>query len=124
MAAGGTIQRSGNAVLTSFTIAHGLTPTPEIFWVEPGSNDAFGHFERDIDATNITITYAVPPPSGSNNLIYNWSAGYIGGSAGGGSGGGFAAGGTIAKSGNGDQYHNLNSTWVNTNPGRVLCTSA
>ena len=65
MAAGGIVTKSGNASEIQFLIPHGLSPTPEIFWVEPASNDAFGHFERDIDATNIIVRYAVPPPSAS-----------------------------------------------------------
>ena len=83
MAAGGIVTKSGNASEIQFLIPHGLSPTPEIFWVEPASPDAFGHFERDVDATNIVIRYAAPPPSATNNLIFNWAAGYINAAGGG-----------------------------------------
>jgi hypothetical protein len=84
MAAGGIITKSGDANEVQFLIPHGLSsPTPEIFWVEPASPDAFGHYERDIDGTNITIRYAAPPPSGTNNLVYNWAVGYINAAGGG-----------------------------------------
>ena len=77
MAAGGTIQRSGDAIQTVFLIPHGLAPQPDLYWAEPTSDDGIGNRKVTIDATNIIVTYGVPPPSGSLNLTFHWVAGYI-----------------------------------------------
>lgn len=83
MAAGGMIQKSGDATTTVFNIPHGLSPTPELYWAEPASDDAIGNIKQTITSTNIVVTYAVPPPSGSLNLTYHWAAGYINSASGG-----------------------------------------
>lgn len=75
--AGGPISKSGTGSATAFTIAHGLSPTPETYFVFPTTADAMGDYTLDIDATNITITYAIAPPNGSSNLGYVWGAGYV-----------------------------------------------
>jgi hypothetical protein len=83
MAAGGVIQRSGNSTQTIFTIPHGLSPQPELYWAEPASADAIGNRETTVDATNIIITYGVAPPLAFNNLTFHWAAGYINAASGG-----------------------------------------
>lgn len=59
---------------TTFTIAHGLTGTPTWYEVEPAAVDAVGMFYLTIDATNITVNYTFPPPTGTSNMIFNWRA--------------------------------------------------
>ena len=78
MSAGGTALKSGNAVNKIFTIAHNLGTTPDFASVEAASEDALGEFKRTIDATNITLTYAVAPATGTNNLSYIWGVGFVG----------------------------------------------
>jgi hypothetical protein len=79
--AGGQITKNGTASATVFTIPHGLGQIPDFISVEAASDDALGEFKRTKDATNITITYAVPPPTGTGNLVFEWGAGLIGTSA-------------------------------------------
>jgi hypothetical protein len=65
---------SGNGTTTTFTFAHGLAGTPKMAVVTAGSSDAKGDFYVTYDATNITVTYATAPPSGTNNVVLNWYA--------------------------------------------------
>ena len=65
MAAGGTVQRSGDATTTVFTIAHGLSPIPELYWAEAASDDAISNRRTTVTSTDIVVTYAVPPPAGT-----------------------------------------------------------
>lgn len=73
-AVGGTSTQSGDASTKVFTIAHGLGALPDGAIVNHSSIDALGDFQTDVDATNITITYQVAPPSGTNNLSWIWMA--------------------------------------------------
>ena len=83
MAAGGTVLRSGDATTTVFTIAHGLSPIPELYWAEAASDDAISNRRTTVTSTDIVVTYAVPPPAGTNNLTFHWAAGYINAASGG-----------------------------------------
>jgi len=69
----GTATFSGNGAAT-FTIAHGLASTPRIALVTAGSSDARGDFYVTYDASNITVTYGTPPPTGTNNVVLLWYA--------------------------------------------------
>ena len=71
----GTSTQSGNASTTAFNIAHGLTSTPTWVNVVPNSVDARGTPSITLSSTNITVTYPVAPPTGTNNLAWNWQAG-------------------------------------------------
>jgi hypothetical protein len=71
---GGTATFSGNGSTKTFTIAHGLASTPTKVLVTAGSDAAKGDFYVTADATNITVTYATAPPTGTNNVILNWYA--------------------------------------------------
>jgi hypothetical protein len=71
---GGTATFSGTGTQTTFTIPHGLAGTPKVAVVTAGSNDAKGDFYVTYDATNIIVTYATAPPSGTNNVVLNWYA--------------------------------------------------
>lgn len=70
----GSSTKSGDATTVTFTIAHGLGSTPSYFNVQPTSSDADSEFYCTADATNITLTYPFPPPTGSSNLTYVWRA--------------------------------------------------
>jgi hypothetical protein len=74
--AGGAIFKSGNGTTTVFTIAHGLTSTPDVYFALPTNTAARGDISYSVDATNITLTYPIAPASGTNNLSYVWGAGY------------------------------------------------
>jgi parallel beta-helix repeat protein len=65
---------SGDGSTTTFTIAHGLAKQPTKVLVTAGSDAAKGDFYVTADATNITVTYATAPPSGTNNVVLNWYA--------------------------------------------------
>ena len=74
-----TIQRgkstqSGNGSTKVFNILHDVSATPRTARVSPGSTDALGGYTVTTDTTNVIITYQVAPPSGTNNLIWNWEA--------------------------------------------------
>jgi hypothetical protein len=77
LSAGGQISFNGTAVQTVFNIPHGLSQTPDFISVQPASADAFGSFTRTKDATNIVITYQIPPPLGSSNVTFQWGAGFV-----------------------------------------------
>jgi parallel beta-helix repeat protein len=70
----GTATFSGNGTQTQFTIAHGLAGTPKSYRVEAGSADAKGDKYVTADATNLTVTFATAPPTGTNNVVLVWSA--------------------------------------------------
>jgi hypothetical protein len=65
---------SGDGSTKTFTIAHSLVSTPSKVLVTAGSDAAKGDFYVTADATNITVTYATAPPSGTNNVVLNWYA--------------------------------------------------
>jgi len=68
----GVTNKSGNGSTKVFTIVHGYSGTPVAYLVQPTSVDAFGAYTISVDATNITLTYQVAPPTGTNNLTYSW----------------------------------------------------
>ena len=71
---GGTATFSGNASTKIFNIPHLLGGIPTGVSVEPSSTDAFGDYQIDKDITNITITYQSAPPTGTDNLVFEWVA--------------------------------------------------
>lgn len=66
--------QSGNASTTIFNIAHGLYVAPLYAHAEPYTTDSLGPFTTTSDATNVIITYSIPPPTGTNNLRWYWRA--------------------------------------------------
>jgi hypothetical protein len=70
----GTATFSGDGSTTTFTIAHGLAGSPKSWRVEAGSADAKGNKYVTADATNLTVTFATAPPSGTNNVVLVWQA--------------------------------------------------
>jgi hypothetical protein len=65
---------NGTGAQTAFVIAHGLAAAPASVTVTPGTTAASGAFAVTSDATNITVTYASAPASGTNNVVLNWAA--------------------------------------------------
>jgi hypothetical protein len=61
---------SGNGSTTVFTIAHGLGSTPTYTFATCSSLTT--GMSYTVDATNITVTFATAPPSGSNNVVTYW----------------------------------------------------
>ncbi len=71
-AKGNVTQKSGDGTTKVFTIAHGLGTTPAVAIAKANSVNAYGEFATTFDGTNITLTYQNAPPSGTNNLEYQW----------------------------------------------------
>ena len=76
VALGGTAQFNGDASTKVFVIDHGLSDPPDIYFAIPVSTDAQGNPVVTVDANNITVTYPVAPPTGTNNVKLAWGAGY------------------------------------------------
>lgn len=70
----GTSTQSGNAVLTTFNIAHGLYTTPLSYSVQAASLAASALHYVTADATNLIIEYAAAPANAANNLTWVWDA--------------------------------------------------
>ncbi|KIC48746.1 hypothetical protein [Tateyamaria sp. ANG-S1] len=69
-----TATRSGNGIVTAFSIPHGLSAAPTTFDVRPASADAAGNHYVSATATDVQITYTTAPPTGTNNLQFSWWA--------------------------------------------------
>lgn len=64
---------SGNASTTVFNIAHGLGSNPTYAFISVAqSGSAFIGTQYTTDATNIIVTFASAPASGTNNVIIYW----------------------------------------------------
>jgi hypothetical protein len=66
----GKATASGNASTTVFNIAHGLGSTPGYAFVDCSSHTIARTWT--VDGTNIVVTFASAPPSGTNNVIIYW----------------------------------------------------
>jgi hypothetical protein len=64
---------SGDGVQTEFQIAHGLSNAPSSWTIEATTDDGSGHSHSTADSTNITVFYDTAPPSGSDNIVLNYS---------------------------------------------------
>lgn len=71
---GGLIQFNGTASQTVFNIPHTLGVLPTSVAVAPASVDALGDYVVTKDTTNIIVTYQEAPPSGVNNVKFEWGA--------------------------------------------------
>jgi hypothetical protein len=65
---------NGDGVITDFNIAHGLGGVPSNWFVTVATSDAKGEHYVTADATHITVKYTTAPPTGTDNLIFNWMA--------------------------------------------------
>ena len=64
---------NGNGTSTQFTIAHGLGSLPGYTYISvANSGTSTIAAKADSDATNITVTFASPPSSGTNNVVIYW----------------------------------------------------
>lgn len=66
----GKATASGNGTQPVFTIAHGLGALPSYAFVDCSSHSIARTWT--VDSTNITVTFASAPPSGTNNVIIYW----------------------------------------------------
>jgi hypothetical protein len=66
----GKSQASGNASTTVFNIAHGVGSNPTYAFVNCSSQTI--DFTYVTDATNIVVTFATAPASGTNNVVMYW----------------------------------------------------
>jgi len=64
---------SGDSITTEFKIVHGLSGVPN-FSVQSVGDDSSGEYSVDADSTYINITYNVAPPTGTNNVVFDWAA--------------------------------------------------
>lgn len=63
---------SGNGSSTVFNIPHGLGVNPHDALIQCSSHNI--DLSYTTDATNIIVTFASAPSSGTNNVIFHWSA--------------------------------------------------
>lgn len=66
----GKSQANGNASTTVFNIAHGLGSNPTYAFVNCSSQTI--DFTYTTDSTNIVVTFASAPASGTNNVQIYW----------------------------------------------------
>lgn len=72
---GGVASLNGNGATTAFTIAHGQSGTPTNYWVAPVSEHSWGKKSSvTANGTNITVTFATAPVSGTGNVKVRWGA--------------------------------------------------
>lgn len=71
----GRLTTNGDAVLTTFTITHGLGATPVSVGVTMGHIDCRIPFiVNNYTGTTFDVVFETPPASGSSNVIINWQA--------------------------------------------------
>lgn len=63
---------SGNGSSVTFNVPHGLGAVPHDVLIQCSSHNI--DLSYTYDATNIVVTFATAPGSGTNNVIFNWSA--------------------------------------------------
>lgn len=66
-----TTTLNGDGITTEFTLPH-LTPSATLSMVTSGSSDAANFLYVTTDSTYIHVYFAVAPPIGTGNLIFNW----------------------------------------------------
>lgn len=68
----GSATFSGDGEKLSFDAPHGLDSEPTSVQVTPTTDDASSISHVQTDATNITVVYDSPPPSGTDNIKINF----------------------------------------------------
>lgn len=71
---GGSASFNGTGAQTVFNIPHTLGVVPTEYSVDPGSAGANALFFVSADATNLIVTFAAAPASGTNNVVLRWQA--------------------------------------------------
>jgi hypothetical protein len=66
----GYVTRSGTGYTDTYVIPHGFGSSPTHVTVDPQSPEANDDYTITWDAVNITLTYAFPPPEGTDNLLF------------------------------------------------------
>lgn len=66
----GTAQASGNGSSTLFNVPHGLGGQPYCAFIQCRSHSIA--FTYTYDTTNIAVTFASAPPSGTNNVLFDF----------------------------------------------------
>jgi len=72
----GTETKGGDGTTQEFSIAHGLGSVPSTINVVPKSEDASADMWFNADASSIVVKYATAPPSGTDNLVWQWTVHY------------------------------------------------
>lgn len=73
--ASGTYTASGDGSTVTFQVRHGLGTRPNTVSVDPRSAAAAGaSFVSQVDSSAISVTYNSPPPSGTENLRWSFTA--------------------------------------------------
>lgn len=74
----GTYTGSGNGSTTAFNIAHGVGGTPPTgrnsWGLVPLTEASLARHTVTANGTNLIVTFAVAPPTGTNNLSFRWNA--------------------------------------------------
>lgn len=70
----GSHTASGDDSQKAFNIPHNFSGKPTAWFVDPVTDDASSYSHLSADDTNMTVHYDTPPPSGTDNLVYNWLA--------------------------------------------------
>ena len=70
----GRSTQNGNGSTTAFNIAHGLSDTPQTWSVTPRVALAAPAFVVTPTLTNLVVTYATAPPTGTGNVDLQWFA--------------------------------------------------
>jgi hypothetical protein len=71
---GGNASLNGNGSATAFNIAHSSGGTPNRFWALPVSEAATAKRTVTANGTNIVVTFATAPASGTGNLKFRWGS--------------------------------------------------
>jgi hypothetical protein len=69
----GTATFSADGSTLEFEINHGLNNEPEVFVLQPKSDDASALSHATADSNTITAIYDTPPPSGTDNVVIDYS---------------------------------------------------
>lgn len=69
----GTVSFSGDGSTTVFSIPHGMDSEPTAVSVQPRSSAAeASHHVSNVDGTNIDVTFATAPTSGTDNVVFGF----------------------------------------------------
>lgn len=69
----GSATFSGGGQQTTFDIPHGLSQEPVAFVVQARTDDASSISHATADSTNITVVFDTPPPTGTDNIVIDYS---------------------------------------------------
>lgn len=70
----GSAQFSGNGVLTSFVVNHGMGAIPDQVLITAGNATTLLAFVSAKAINTFTVTFTVAPGVGTNNIVFDWIA--------------------------------------------------